>query len=71
MIAFLDGDLRSLEDLECSSFGASRCARLLAGVLSAYGRDSSSIVLPLGLNVDEESDKLRRDVPCRCRSLRF
>ena len=58
-----ESGLRSVDDFECSSLGVSRCARILAGVLSAYGRDSSSIVLPRGLDVGEVIDKLRRDIP--------
>ena len=66
----LGGNLRSLDDLECSSL-FSRWERSFAGVLSVWGRDSSSIVFPRVLVCDEESVKCRREMPWRCRSLRF
>ena len=62
---------KSLEDLECSSLGASFCASNFAGVLSVCGRDSSSIVLPRGRVGGLRSERLRSERPCRCRSLRF
>ncbi len=65
------GELRSLDDLECSSFELWRWARALAGVLRACGSDSSSIVLPRFLVGDRVRVKFRREMPWRCRSLRF
>jgi len=62
-LIFRGDGLRSFEDLECSSLGISRLARIVAGVLSAYGRDSSSVALPRGLDEGKEKDKLRREIP--------
>ena len=63
-LAFFNGDnINSFDDLECSSFGASRCARALAGVFRAYGRDSSSIVFPRGRFAGGVRDKFRRETP--------
>lgn len=57
------GDLRSFEDLECSSLWLSRSARSFVGDLKALGRDSSSIVLPRDRADGRERDKLRSDMP--------
>ena len=62
---------KSPDDLECSSCLFSFWARAFAGVLSAFGSDSSSIVLFLGRRGGFESSILRREIPCRCLSLRF
>lgn len=58
----LSGDLRSFDDLECSSL-FSRWERIFAEVLSAWGRDSSSIAFPRVLGCGEERAKLRREMP--------
>ncbi len=65
------GDLRSLEDLECSSLWLSLWARSLVGVWKALGRDSSSIVFPRKRDGDRVRARLRRETPWRCLSFRF
>ena len=65
------GDLRSLDDLECSSIWLSRWARSLVGDLKAFGRDSSSIVFPRGRSGDRVRVRLRKEMPWRCLSFRF
>ena len=55
--------VRSVEDLECSSFRISLCARSLTGDVNAYGRDSSSIVLPDGRLRVLFNDRFRREIP--------
>ena len=55
--------MRSVEDLECSSFRNSLCARSLTGDANAYGRDSSSMVLPDGRLRVLFNDRLRREIP--------
>ena len=64
-------DLRSLNDRDwCRDLPASWARTSFDGVCSVVGISSSSIVFPrpLGGGV---TTKLRTEMPCRCRSLRF
>ena len=64
-------DLRSLNDRDwCRDLSASWARTSFDGVCSVVGMSSSSIVFPrpLGGGV---TTKLRTEMPCRCRSLRF
>ncbi len=56
-------DLRSLEDLECSSVCLSLWARTLVGFLKALGRDSSSMVFPWKRDRDRVRARLRKEMP--------
>lgn len=65
------GDLRSVEERECWSVRASLWASSLAGDLRVYGRSSSSIVFPRARLDGGVIVRLRTEMLCRCRSLRF
>lgn len=60
-----DGDLRSFDDLECSSLLLSRRANNFVGDLNALGSDSSSFVFPRDRAGGRERVKLRSDMPSR------
>ncbi len=67
----LGGVRRSLEDLECSSF-LSRRESALVGVIKLVGNASSSAVFDCCTWADgRESDRLRKEIPSKCRIFRF